>query len=101
MSARDMTRSFQSCRNLEEIIFPSTGVTPLILVQTFSGCSSLRRLNINVFNTSNVYHMEGLFKDCTSLTVLDLTSFNTSSLTNTSEMFNNTGLKTIYVSPLL
>ena len=33
----------------------------------FSGCSSLKELNLNNFNTNNVTNMNGMFYGCSSL----------------------------------
>ena len=30
----------------------------------FSGCSSLKKLNLNNFNTNNVINMSGMFSGC-------------------------------------
>ena len=33
----------------------------------FSGCSSLKELNLSNFNTNNVTKMDGMFYNCSSL----------------------------------
>ena len=53
----------------------------------FYNCSSLKELNLNNFNTSNVTNMSWMFYDCRSLTELNLNNFNTNNVTDMSYMF--------------
>ena len=53
----------------------------------FSGCSSLRELNILNFNAYNVTYMSGMFSECISLKELNLSNFNTNKTTNMEYMF--------------
>ena len=53
----------------------------------FGGCSSLKELNINNFNTDNVKSMGSMFKGCSSLKELNLNNFNTINVTDMSDMF--------------
>ena len=43
----------------------------------FSGCSSLKELNLNHFNTNNVINMSCMFSGCSSLKELNLNNFKT------------------------
>ena len=54
----------------------------------FSGCSSLKELNLNNFNTNNVTDMICMFYGCSSLKELNLNNFNTNNVTNMSGMFS-------------
>ena len=54
----------------------------------FSGCSSLKELNVSNFNTAKVTNMSGMFEGCSGLTSLNLSNFNTSKVTNMSDMFS-------------
>ena len=54
----------------------------------FSGCSSLKELNLNNFNTNNVTNMSDMFYGCSSLKELNLINFNTNNVTNMSWMFS-------------
>ena len=54
----------------------------------FHGCSSLKELNLNNFNTNNVTDMNGMFSGCSSLKELNLNNFNTNNVTNMSDMFS-------------
>ena len=53
----------------------------------FIGCSSLKELNLNNFNTNNVTNMSYMFYECSSLKELNLNNFNTNNVTNMSYMF--------------
>ena len=54
----------------------------------FSGCSSLKELNLNNFNINNVTNMWHMFSGCSSLKELNLNNFNTNNVTNMSYMFS-------------
>ena len=54
----------------------------------FSGCSSLKEINLNNFNTNNVTNMSYMFYGCSSLKELNLNNFNTYNVTNMGHMFN-------------
>ena len=47
----------------------------------FSGCSSLKELNLSNFNTNNVTNMRYMFYKCSSLKELNLSKFNTNNVT--------------------
>ena len=53
----------------------------------FYGCSSLKELNLNNFNTNNVIYMRYMFNGCSSLKELNLNNFNTNNVTDMSYMF--------------
>ena len=61
----------------------------------FSGCSSLKKLNINSFNTKNITDMYGMFYECSSLTKLNINNFNTDNVTNMQGMLYGCLKKTI------
>ena len=52
----------------------------------FSGCSSLKELNLNNFNTNNVTDMRSMFEGCSSLKELNLNNFNTINVTDMNNM---------------
>ena len=56
--------------------------------EMFYGCSSLKELNLNNFNTNNVTNMSYMFSGCSSLKELYLNNFNTNNVTNMSFMFS-------------
>ena len=53
----------------------------------FYGCSSLKELNLNNFNTNNVTDMSYMFYGCSSLKELNLNNFITNNVTDVSYMF--------------
>ena len=53
----------------------------------FSGCSSLKELNLNNYNTNNVTDMSDMLRGCSSLKELNLNNFNTDNVTDMSYMF--------------
>lgn len=55
----------------------------------FSGCHSLKSLDLSTFKTSNVTNMSSMFSGCSSLNSLDLSSFNTSNVVDMEYMFRN------------
>ena len=54
----------------------------------FTGCKSLKSLDLSNFDTSNVTTMKSMFDSCMSLTSLDLSGFDTSKVKNTNFMFH-------------
>ena len=54
----------------------------------FSGCYSLKELNLSNFNTNNVTNMRGMFYGCYSLKELNISNFNTNNVTNMRNMFS-------------
>ena len=53
----------------------------------FSGCTSLKDLDVSGFYTANVTDMSGMFERCSSLTDIDVSGFTTDNVTNMNEMF--------------
>ena len=53
----------------------------------FYGCSSLKELNLNNFNTDNVTDMTHMFSGCSSLKKLNINNFNTNNVTEIRWMF--------------
>ena len=58
------------------------------MIEMFSGCSSLKELNLNNFNTNNVNNMISMFYGCSSLKELNLNNFNTNNITIMYGMFS-------------
>ena len=54
----------------------------------FNYCISLKELNLQSFDTSNVNNMENMFCHTQSILLLNLFNFDTSSVTTMSNMFN-------------
>ena len=65
----------------------------------FQRCESLVHAKVNKLNTSAVTNMEKMFSYCESLTTLDLSNFDTSNVTNMDYMFQRcSGLTSLNVS---
>ena len=82
---------FESCTNLESIIFPISFDTQNVVSfeNMFSGCISLVSLDLSNFDTSNVTIMKKMFFSCSKLENIIVTSFNTNKVTDFSDMFSN------------
>ena len=64
----------------------------------FSGCSSLKSLDLSGFNTENVQFTNSMFEGCSSLQSLELSRFDTENVTDMGKMFYGCSqLSTIYV----
>ena len=50
-------------------------------------CSSLEKLDLSNFNTSNVTDMSSMFQNCSALKKLDLSCFNTNNVKEMKTMF--------------
>ena len=85
------TLSFASLTGLSQIIglerIDTSNVTSMD--NMFSGCTSLKTLNLTSFNTSKVQNMASMFHNCQALTELNLSGFDTSNVTNMSNIFDS------------
>ena len=59
----------------------------------FSGCLSLKKLNLSNFNTNNVTTCENMFYECISLKELNISNLNINNLTNINGMFSECSYK--------
>ena len=65
----------------------------------FYGCSSLKEINLNNWNTSKVTNMAQMFALCTNLVNIYIDKFNTSNVTNMSYLFQGCqNLRTLNIS---
>ena len=78
---------FCFCESIEEAKIKKHISNVTNMMHMFYGCSSLKKLNLDNFNTKNVTDMVAMFANCSSLKKLDLSNFNTSKVTNMSSMF--------------
>ena len=58
------------------------------MVGMFYGCSSLKKLNLNNFNTNKVTKISCMFHGCTLLKELNLDNFNTNNVIHMTYMFS-------------
>ena len=72
------------------------------MIGMFSGCKSLKKLNLSKFYTGNVTNMKYMFFECISLEELNINSFDTSAVTDMSYMFSRCiKLKELRISHLV
>ena len=57
--------------------------------EMFSNCSSLEKLNLKSFNTSEITNMTGMFSGCSNLETLGVSSFDITKSENNDNMFCN------------
>ena len=91
-SVTDMRRMFSGCESLKALDlsgFNTSNVTNMW--DMFGNCKSLTSIELSGFNTSNVTNMARMFSGCNSLEALNLSGFNTSNVTDMSGMFANCG----------
>ena len=96
----EMFNRASSITNLDLSSFNTSNVTNMIAM--FSGMADLRELKIDSFDTRNVTDMTSMFAGAMKNInngILDLSSFSSQSLLTTFNMFPNSKVKTIYVSP--
>jgi len=88
---RDSSGLFSGFTNLENIdnLTNLNTTNVLLMSEMFSGCSSLKTLDLSRLDTSKVIDMSGMFAECRSLTTLNLGNFDTSKLINIESMFAN------------
>lgn len=93
-------RTFSGCSSLKELDVSGFETSKLTsLNQTFSGCSLLKTLDVSNWDTSNVTYMNGMFSNCTNLTLLDVSGFDTSNVTTLyCTFFNCSNLQMLDVS---
>ncbi len=84
-SCARMFKLFKGLLNIKFNLFDTSKVTTMYGM--FSGCSSLTSININDWDISNLTSLYGVFDGCSSLTSLDLSNWDTSSVTNMTYMF--------------
>ena len=86
---KDMRCMFSGCSSIKTINlsrFITNNVTNMSYM--FYKCESLTSLDVSKFKTDNVTDMQGMFGACKSLTSLDLSHFKTNKVNNMSLMFS-------------
>ena len=80
--------SFSGCSSLKSLDLSNFNTASITSMwKMFYGCSSLTSLNLSNFNTANVKNMYCMFDGCKSLKNLNLSSFNTANVTDMGGMF--------------
>lgn len=89
---------FANCSQLIEVDGLSNLDTSNVtnMAGMFSGCSSLKSIDLSGLNTSNVFNMGSMFGGCFELESVSLSGLDTSKVTNMSHMFEAcSSLKTV------
>lgn len=88
INAEQIQGFFSGCSSLKSINVDNVVKSQTRNIQGFfSGCSSLERLDLSGWKTSSVIYMSDLFSDCSKLEELDLSSFETYNVTSMSGLF--------------
>lgn len=86
----NMNSMFSGCISLKELDLSSFNTDNVCSMEyMFSGCMKLEKIDLSNFNTQNVVSMEGMFDHCKKLKRLNLSHFNVESVINTAYMFFN------------
>ena len=95
-----MDLTFTGCSTLTKIDVSKTNTSSVISMgSTFNGCSSLTTIDVSKWDTSNVRSMDSMFSGCSSLAAIDVSKWNTSKVANMDSMFSGCrSLTTIDVS---
>ena len=95
-----MDLTFTGCSSLTKIDVSKTNTSSVIsMSSTFNGCSSLTTIDVSKWDTSKVTDMDSMFNGCGSLTALNVSKWDTSKVTDMGSMFNGcSSLTTLDVS---
>ena len=87
-SVTDMSYMFSGCESLKELNLNNLATNSVIdMRRMFYNCKSLTTLNLNSFKTNNLKYTNSMFYRCSSLLSLNLYNFNTSGVTCLCNMF--------------
>ena len=95
-----MDLTFTGCSSLTKIDVSKTNTSSVISMgSTFNGCSSLTAIDVSKWDTSNVRSMDSMFSGCSSLAAIDVSKWITSKVTNMDSMFSGcSSLTTLDIS---
>lgn len=81
--ATSIRSMFSGCSSLKSVDLETMDTSNIKnMGYLFYNCSSLEQINLNNFKTGNVSGMGHMFRGCSSLTSLDLRSFDTANVTD-------------------
>ena len=84
-----MSWMFSGCSSLKEINLSNINTNNVTdMSWMFYKCSLLKEINLSNFNINNVTDMSEMFYGCLSLKEIDLSNFNTNNITNMGRMFS-------------
>ena len=79
---------FSGCNSLKSIDLSNLDSSKVIDMQyMFKDCTSLKSINLFNLDISQLINIEGIFYGCSSLITIDLSNFDTSKVTNMEAMF--------------
>ena len=84
----NMSHMFSGCSSLKSVdlsSFNTNNINNMSFV--FDGCEALESINLSSLNTNNVKKMWGMFYDCQSLKSINLLNFNLDNVTDIGSMF--------------
>jgi len=87
----DIYSMVNSCTSLKEINLScfSNATNMSTMDNVFANCTSLTKLDVSYFKTSNVKQMRSIFYNCSALSeIVGLSNFETTSLRQASDIFN-------------
>ena len=83
-----MKNIFKICKNLISIDFSHFKLKSKNISFLLCGCSSLKNVNFDNFNTEKVEYMNNMFQGCSLLKEINLSNFNTQNVKNMKKMFS-------------
>ena len=84
----NMKSMFSGCSSLKSIDISNINTSLVTdMSQLFAGCSLLESIDLSTFDTSSVLDMSKLFCECNKLTSIDLSNFKTNNVENMNSMF--------------
>lgn len=87
--AESMKNMFYKCTSLKYVDLENLDTSNVTsMYQMFRECKALKELDVSGFDTSKVKSMYCMFSTCVNLTELDLSNFDTSRVTNMGFMFS-------------
>ena len=74
------------------------GIPIVSMKGAFEDCSTILRLDLSLWDTSNVVTLDSMFSGCSALTILDISGFDTSKVKSRKDMFSGcSDLKSLLV----
>lgn len=84
----DMSGVFSGCASLKNLdLTGATTTSATTMARMFEDCAALTTLALSDFDTTNVTSMDSMFAGCAALKTLNLSSFNTTNVTSMNSLF--------------
>ncbi len=90
---------FAGCTNLKEVKFDNFDTSRMMMSNSmFNGCAKVESLKLATFDTTQTMYLSSMFENCTSLEELDLSAFTINSGAMLTNLINGcTSLQKLYV----